>query len=259
MKPVVVRNVAIGQGKPKICVPIVATTAEGILQAARNMTEIPADIIEWRVDWYEDALQTEKVLWMTGCLREALGKKPLLFTFRTAREGGEKALPVEAYEALNFAVVQSGCVDLLDIELLTGDEAVVRMIEEAHRRQVRVICSNHDFFKTPPREEMLGRMRKMQQLGADILKLAVMPQSKRDVLTLLGVTLEMSEEAVAHPVVTMSMASLGLISRLAGETFGSALTYGAVGQRSAPGQPGARELAEVLEVIHRNSSDRSVH
>ena len=59
MKPVVVRNVAIGQGKPKICVPIVATTAEGILQAARYMTEIPADIIVWRVDWYEDAFQTE--------------------------------------------------------------------------------------------------------------------------------------------------------------------------------------------------------
>lgn len=118
--------------------------------------------------------------------------------------------------------------------------------------QVRVICSTHDFFKTPPKEEMRGHLRKMQQLGADILKLAVMPQSRRDVLTLLEVTLEISEELVDNPVVTMSMASLGLVSRMVGETFGSAITFGAVGQRSAPGQPGARELAEVLEVIHRN-------
>lgn len=135
-------------------------------------------------------------------------------------------------------MVQSGCVDLLDIELLTGDEAVVRMIEEAHRRQVRVICSNHDFFKTPPREEMLGRMRKMQQLGADILKLAVMPQSKRDVLTLLGVTLEMSEEAVAHPVVTMSMASLGLISRLAGKPLARRLLMVRLGRGQRPDSRG---------------------
>ena len=99
---------------------------------------------------------------------------------------------------------------------------------------------------------MRGYLRKMQQLGADILKLAVMPQSRRDVLTLLEVTLEISEELVDNPIVTMSMASLGLVSRMVGETFGSAITFGAVGQRSAPGQPGARELAEVLEVIHRN-------
>lgn len=252
MKPVVVRNVAIGQGRPKICVPIVAAGEEGILSAAENMGEIPVDIVEWRADWYEDALKTEKVIRLAGLLREKLGEKPFLFTFRTAREGGEKALPPEEYEALNIAVIQSGYVDLLDVELMSGDEAVSRMMDEAHRKQVRVICSSHDFFKTPSREEMLGRLRKMQQLGADILKLAVMPQSKRDVLALLGVTLEMSEEAVDHPVVTMSMASLGMVSRLVGESFGSAISFGAVGQRSAPGQPGARELAEVLEMIHRN-------
>ena len=98
---------------------------------------------------------------------------------------------------------------------------------------------------------MTGRLQKMQQMGADIPKLAVMPQSKRDLLALLEVTLEMSE-ALECPIVTMSMSSIGMVSRLVGETFGSVLTFGAVGQRSAPGQPGARELAEVLEMIHRN-------
>ena len=161
-------------------------------------------------------------------------------------------MPAKEYTDLNLAVAQSSFADLLDVELMTGDDEVTQIIEEAHRMQIKVIASNHDFFKTPSKESMMGRLRKMQQLGADILKLAVMPQSKRDVLTLLEVTLEMSEEAVNHPLVTMSMASMGMITRLCGETFGSALTFGAVGQRSAPGQPGARELAEVLEMIHRN-------
>lgn len=97
----------------------------------------------------------------------------------------------------------------------------------------------------------MGRLQKMYQAGADIPKLAVMPQSKWDVLALLAVTLEMSQ-ALECPIVTMSMSSIGMVSRLVGETFGSALTFGAIGQRSAPGQPGAKELSEVLEVIHRN-------
>jgi 3-dehydroquinate dehydratase-1 len=36
MNPVVVRNVAIGEGIPKICVPIVGKTREEILDAARR-------------------------------------------------------------------------------------------------------------------------------------------------------------------------------------------------------------------------------
>ena len=40
------------------------------------------------------------------------------------------------------------------------------------------------------------------------------------------------------PVVTMSMGALGVVSRMAGEIFGSCITFGAVGEISAPGQIG---------------------
>ena len=40
----------------------------------------------------------------------------------------------------------------------------------------------HDFAKTPPRAELVERMVQMQQAGADLPKLAVMPQSRTDVL-----------------------------------------------------------------------------
>ncbi|MCI8658701.1 MAG: type I 3-dehydroquinate dehydratase [Lachnospiraceae bacterium] len=257
MKSVTVRNVTIGQGKPKICVPLVATTAEGIVAEAKSLLDMPVDIVEWRADWYEDALDKEKVLKAAEELRKVLGDKPLLFTLRTEKEGGEKALLVEDYIEINLAVAASGFVDLVDIELFTAGDEGARMIEEAHKARVKVIMSSHDFFKTPGRESMEGRLLKMQQMGADIPKLAVMPQSKRDVLTLLDVTLEMSQ-TLECPIVTMSMSSTGMVSRLTGETFGSALTFGAVGQRSAPGQPGAKELAEVLEMIHRNLDPEDV-
>lgn len=251
MKPVIIKNMAIGQGKPKICVPIVASAAEDILKVAESFADIPADIVEWRADWYEDVFQTEEVVELGGRLQKVLGEKPLLFTFRTEKEGGERSLPLDRYIELNLAVVQSGFADLIDIELFTVGDRAAQVVEEARKANVRVIMSSHDFFKTPSKEGMASRLQKMYQAGADIPKLAVMPQSKRDVLALLEVTLEMSE-SLECPIVTMSMSSTGMISRLTGETFGSALTFGAVGQRSAPGQPGARELAEVLEMIHRN-------
>ena len=62
----------------------------------------------------------------------------------------------------------------------------------------------------------------MQDYGADIPKMAVMPKSKQDVLTLLSATLEMSEQFADRPIITMSMAGTGVVSRLTGETFGSA-------------------------------------
>ena len=40
MKPVVVRNVAIGEAIPKICVPIVGKTIDEILNQAKHICEI---------------------------------------------------------------------------------------------------------------------------------------------------------------------------------------------------------------------------
>lgn len=252
MEPVKVRNVIIGKGRPKICVPIVAITEADILRDAESFHHLAIDIVEWRADWYENVSHVSEVLKTTKKLRDILGDIPLLFTFRTAKEGGEKTLGSEEYIALNRAIIESDDVDLLDIELFTGDEAVASIIEHAHRHQVKVIVSSHDFRKTPSRETILGRLKKMQELGADIPKIAVMPQTKDDVLALLSATLEMSEHYAKCPIITMSMSGKGVVSRMAGETFGSAVTYGSASGQSAPGQVPVDDLAKVLDVIHES-------
>lgn len=250
MNPVIVRNVAIGEGRPKICVPIVGKTTEEIISEAGTFSSIPVDVVEWRVDWFDDVFETEKVIETAKALRETLGETPILFTFRTSKEGGEKAISDEDYVALNKAICESGYVDLIDVEAFTGDKIVTKMIENAHTCGVKVVGSNHDFHKTPEKEEIIKRLCKMQDLGADIPKIALMPESKQDVLTLLSATLEMSENHADRPIITMSMAGTGVISRLAGESFGSALTFGAASKASAPGQVGVNELKQVLDIIH---------
>ena len=91
----------------------------------------------------------------------------------------------------------------------------------------------------------------MDFFGADIAKIAVMPQSAGDVLTLLSAT-EKASRTLSCQVISMSMKGTGLISRLSGEVFGSCLTFGAAGGASAPGQIDVGELRGILETIHRN-------
>ena len=251
MNTVKVRNIEIGAGIPKICVPIVGVTREEILAAAENIKSTKADVVEWRVDWYEDIFDFAKTEATMQALREVIGEMPILFTFRTSKEGGEKAIETEAYVELNQNAAKTGLVDLVDVEAFTGDDAVKAVVETAHENGVKVIASNHDFHKTPAKEEIVSRLRKMQELGADIPKIAVMPQNKKDVLTLLVATEEMVSEYADRPIITMSMSGTGVISRLCGEVFGSALTFGAVGKVSAPGQMGIEDLTTVLGLLHK--------
>lgn len=247
-----VRGVKIGDGIPKICVPIVGKTKEEICVSAKAALTAAPDVTEWRADWFDEAGDFKKVEEVLKELREILGEIPILFTFRTAKEGGEKETEAADYLNLNKSAAASGWIDLIDVELFTGDDIVKELITEAHTYGVKVITSNHDFEKTPDKEELVKRLIKMQELGADILKIAVMPQNKKDVLTLLAATEEMVSEHAKKPIITMSMAGTGLISRLCGEVFGSALTFGTAGKASAPGQMDAAELREILMLIHKN-------
>ena len=250
MKTIKIRNIEIGAGMPKICVPITGVTKEDIISEANSFDSIPVDVVEWRADWFENVFDFEKVLDVLKDLRDALGDTPLLMTFRTSKEGGEKAIEDAAYAELNIKAAQSGYVDLIDAEVFKGDELVHQIIWKAHEAGVKVIASNHDFFRTPDKDDIIGRLRKMQDLNADILKIAVMPQNKKDVLTLLAATEEMTDKYADRPIITMSMAGTGVISRLCGEVFGSALTFGAAGKASAPGQMDVNDLNTILVLLH---------
>lgn len=244
-----VKNIELGTGIPKICVSITGKTIEEILQQAEEIKKNPVDIAEWRVDFFEDVFEIEKVLNALKQLIEVLQECPVLFTFRRKIEGGEKDISTEDYRNLNLNVIESGLADLVDIELFAGDRLVKEVVEAAHKNNVKVVISNHDFAKTPEKDELITRLQKMQQLGGDLPKIAVMPQCEKDVAALISAAEEFNREYADRPFVTISMSKMGLISRLAGGVFGSAMTFGAVGEVSAPGQIEAGKLKVILELI----------
>ncbi|SFR63633.1 type I 3-dehydroquinate dehydratase [[Clostridium] aminophilum] len=249
MNTVKIRNIEVGEGMPKIIVPIVGRSREEIVSRGKELSGMDLDMVEWRADFYDDVFDTGKVLETLKELREALGEKALLFTFRTKKEGGEKAMDADAYTEMNAAVAGSGNADALDVEIFSGDDVVRRNIEAIHTAGKVVIGSNHDFFRTPSKADLIYRLRKMQDMEADIPKIAVMPQNKDDVLTLLAATEEMKRYA-DRPIITMSMSATGVISRLCGEVFGSSMTFGTVGAASAPGQIPVGQLRESMEILH---------
>ena len=252
MNPIVVKNVKIGEGMPKVCLPIVGHTQYEIVSQAMTIASLKPDIVEFRIDWFDSIFEDETVLDMLKQVRKLIGNLPLLYTFRRVEEGGLQKVNLKRYTELNKLAIESGLVDMVDIELMTGERTVKTIISCAKKHNVVVVVSNHDFEKTPTKAEMLERLDAMLELGADIPKIAVMPQDNKDVLRLLDITDTFHKKHQDIPVITMSMGGTGVVSRIACEIFGSAVTFGCARMQSAPGQIEADELARVLHVVHSN-------
>lgn len=251
MKTVKIRTLEIGVGKPKVIVPLTSSTQEELLQDAKQLKGMEYDMIEWRVDHFDDVFDLEKLKQAAKRLREVVQETPILMTFRTKKEGGEKEIDDRTYKTLNIEMANSQLVDMIDVEIFKEEGLVKEIIDQVHAAQVKVIASNHDFKQTPNQEEIISRLCKMQDMGADVLKIALMPNSIQDVLTLLSATERMKRYYSTCPLATMAMGKLGVISRLSGEAFGSSLTFGAGIQASAPGQIDLKALNQTLETIHQ--------
>lgn len=249
-KEVTIKGLVIGKGIPKICVPIVSETTKDILAAAREAEESSADLVEWRADFWEELEDKQALETILSDLQQVLKTKPLLFTIRTKAEGGEFQGSSLEYEKLVKTAAKGA--DMVDIEVFMKELKAKELIEQIQKEECVIVGSNHDFHKTPQKEEIIRRLCFMQQVGVDIPKIAVMPQNAKDVLTLLSATEEMTTHYADRPIVTMSMAGTGIISRISGEIFGSAITFGSLFKASAPGQLELNELRNVLDIIHKD-------
>lgn len=245
----VVKNLNIGDLPVKTLVPITAKTREQALAQAKVIAENKdADIAEFRIDLLEFASDTKQVIALGQELNQILKDKPLLATIRTSNEGGKLKVTDQEYEKIYSEYLKKPFMQLLDIEMFRDQTAVAKLTKLAHQKKVLVVMSNHDFDKTPSEQEIVSRLLKQDQMGADILKIAVMPKSKQDVFTLMNATLKVSEQST-KPLLTMSMGRLGTISRIATANMGGSLSFGMIGEASAPGQIDVTALKQFLKTV----------
>ena len=244
---VICRNLIIGEGMPKICVPVTIKNDEDILNQLPH--DLPYDFIELRIDSYSYLNEFHKVKTLLNQIRE-LVECPILLTCRSVSEGGKSSLTKEEYKQFLIQVIESGFIDMIDIEINVGNAIVFELVEKAKSHNVKVVMSYHNFDKTPPQEDMIDILEKMEVMGGDILKIAVMPLCKKDVVTLMNTSLIMSSR-IDKPLIMISMGELGKITRVAGELIGSSVTFGMALESSAPGQIHVSHLKDLLESVHK--------
>lgn len=236
-KTLKVRNVCFG--KPGIQVPIcVSVMAEDRAQLLAEMQRVIAlqpDMIEWRLDFWKEAQLP--IARLAEEIRKIIKETVLLATYRTQYEGGVGEAGEPEYRKLVIDALQCRDIDLVDIE--AGREEG-RLLREAVQMQERpyIIASFHDFHRTPEDGQMEAILLGMKEAGADICKMAVMPEKEEDVDRVMELTdrlhRQFGEEML---LMTISMGTLGNRTRIIGGSVGSCFTFAAaVEGGSAPGQ-----------------------
>lgn len=252
MRPLKIRGkVSNANGLPLVCTPLIGNIALAIEHELAAVLPLAPDLIEWRVDYFEHIRDRAQVIDAARKIRQAVGDIPLIFTRRATHEGGQVlTMPESEVVTLYEEICASGTIDVVDYELSQSAENRARVRGAARANNIAMIFSYHNFVNTPEAEKLVEIMREAEMQGADIAKIAVMPKSSKDVLTLLTATLA-AEESLAIPVITMSMGRLGAISRLCGWMYGSAVTFAVGSGTSAPGQIPIDELRAGQQILRR--------
>lgn len=246
-KPAMIGRVAIGSGGVKIITSVMPTGLQDVEEIARECETLDADIIEWRADFFEVPLLENFMMALVQFKKHCT--KPVLWTMRTACEGGMLDIPAGDYVDLVCAVAESGLADAVDLELArTTPEQARRVFEAARGTSIPVVTSYHDFGKTPSSAEITARLLEMDRAGGDILKIALMPNSPEDVVSVMSATIETRRKS-GKPVISMSMGPAGSVTRVSGNVFGSAATFASGRAASAPGQLSIPQVRSMLEIF----------
>lgn len=252
-KPIELGGQPIAGGKfPLICTPLVGRSFDKLMAELDLVLPKKPDVLEWRVDFFEQIGDTTAVIAAATAIKGKAGKIPVLFTRRSTIEGGEKISLTEAQViALYKAVCESKTIDLIDYEMANEAANIAQMRAAACDNGILLVLSFHNFFFTPGLETLAGKFLLADQLGADVAKVAVMPRDLDDVLTLLT-AIHQASKKLRIPLISMSMGPYGSLTRMIGGVFGSALSFAVGAASSAPGQVPIEDLNTVLGILNKS-------
>lgn len=253
-----IKGYSFANGTPRICIPLIGCTRDEILgnahvirehadaSDARNLgDDYRVAVIEWRADYFDGLDDPEKLKTMLSEIRDIFPDKVLLFTFRSEEEGGEFRHDRVGSHLFRIyeTVAATGLFDMIDVELMRGNYRVARATNIAHEAGMKVVMSYHNFNETPHDSDLREKLKNMEVLGGDILKVAVMPKNDFDTRRMIELSLATNKER-SKPSVIIAMGKKGEITRIIGRETGACLTFASCENGSAPGQLGLEELID---------------
>ncbi len=203
-------------------VGVVASRA-ALAQAARLRR--PPDFFELRLDALRNSL---------GEVERALAKlrAPLILTARHPLEGGLGSLAAGARRMLLLRFL--GHATFVDLELRAVSQFQA-LIRELRRRDIGLILSHHDFRETTSPKQLQRLAKSAAAFHPAIFKIATRTDTSAQLARLVSFFMESKNAPI--PIAAMGMGRLGLASREQLDRLGSALTYVALGEANAEGQP----------------------
>lgn len=184
-----------------------------------------ADILEFRADTFKSL----EIPHLSGEIKKVrdLGKLPVLLTVRSKKEGGARSIPERERERIFEALIPFA--DMIDIEL-SSSGSLKNVLNFARRQGKKVILSYHNFKSTPSPEKLRAIVKKGRAAGADLVKIAACAKGPEDIKKLTGLLMEFKD------LIVIGMGPYGAFSRVFFPFVGSAVTYGSISAKTAPGQ-----------------------
>lgn len=249
-KQIVLRNGKVfGGGKLLACVPLISKNLEELLNDAKETCSAEPDILEWRSDFFESIADAGKMAEAAKALRRVVGDIPVLFTPRIPEEGGKADLLPEVKKAVIEAVCETGCIDLVDVEMRFDDGYLQEIKKITEKYGVKLVLSYHDFSGMPEIEVIEEKLRRAEEMGADVDKLALMPKNFHDVAAFCKCVCDAKKTWVKNPVIGSLMGDVGAVTRFGGGSLGSDMSFVAVTGVSGPGQMHISDYRILNELI----------
>jgi 3-dehydroquinate dehydratase type I len=223
-----------------ICVCILANNIENAIRKIRSVEKNNPDLIEIRLDYFNDFNNMKNILKST--------KIPLIATNRSAGEGGSFKEDEGSRMKILLDAARSG-FEYVDIELSTND--VAKIAKNLQSLGSNVIISHHDFNKTPSNNEIRKIYEEMLNIDADVCKIVTTANDYNDNLRLLSF---LNENFGKSKIVCFAMGDFGKISRIFSPIFGGFFTMASLekGQETGLGQIEIGELKELYNKLGFN-------
>ncbi|MEW6740947.1 MAG: type I 3-dehydroquinate dehydratase [Nitrospirota bacterium] len=217
-------------------VPLIAGVLTDIdVLTAKKDSLNPADLIELRVDMFED-ISLDHIENIFRAAKENF-KKPIIATVRDVKEGGQR----EIADRLGIYRAVVPLSDVIDVEI--GSEDILTETKKlCNTYRKLLIGSYHNFEFTPDGGFLDSIVAHGKELGVDIVKIAAMAKDREDLIRLMFLTQRHKDAGI----ITMSMGNKGLPSRVFNPLFGSLISYGYINHPSAPGQLSVSELIYIF-------------
>jgi len=183
--------------------------------------------LEWRADCLDAIIPTVAFPW--------------ILTVRHPAEGGKRKLSVTQRRGIFLDLLPQATA--VDIEMRSLKE-LSEVVQVAKCEGKKLIVSYHDFCGSPDAQALRDILRRGEDAGADIIKIASTTRHAADVALLLALFTQTDT-----PLALMGMGTLGLASRLLFACCGSVLNYGWLAKPNVSGQWSAAELTQLLHRV----------